>query len=131
MPKVFLSLLLFTGLLLLPGCSNSEAEACAVAKKISDEYASKASEFRFEYNWRNKSKDSLSQAIAGRAYSLADEQNMYRMKQIVDNSSCFTPEQVVQAELIINENTKMCALAQDENAHYLDRARGKTDCVDL
>ena len=131
MPKVFLSLLLFAGLLLLPGCSNAEAEACAVAKSISDEYASKASEFRFEYNWRNKSKDSLSQAIAGRAYSLADEQNVYRMKQIVDNSSCFTPEQVVQAELIIDENNKMCALAQDENAHYLDRARGKTNCVDL
>jgi regulator of protease activity HflC (stomatin/prohibitin superfamily) len=79
----------------------------------------------------NKLKESFSQSLAGHNYSLAREQNLRARKVIVDNPSCFTPEQVTQAELLVKENNEMCELARNENADYLERARGKTRCVDL
>jgi len=131
MLRLLLPSLSIAGLLLLPGCSNAEAEACDRAKLISDGFLMKASEYGFEYEVANKLKESFSQSLAGHNYSLAREQNLRARKVIVDNPSCFTPEQVTQAELLVKENNEMCELARNENADYLERARGKTRCVDL
>ena len=131
MRRLFLPPFLIAGILFLPGCSNVEAEACDRAKLISDGYLQKASEYRFEYDVANKSNESFSQSLAGANSRLAGEQNLKARKVIADNPSCFTPEQVTQAELIVEENKKMCELARNENANYLERARGKTRCVNL
>ena len=129
MRRVFLSLLLFAGLLVLPGCSNAEAEACDDAKSISEVYFEKASEFRFEYNVSIKIKNSLNQSIAGYYSRLADEQNLRARKVILDNLNCFLPEEVTQAEEILEKNNEVCARAKDESIHYLDRAMAELNCV--
>jgi len=122
-------LILFVSL--LSGCSNAEAEACDDAKSISEAYFEKASEFRFEYNVSIKIKNSLNQSIAGYYSRLADEQNLRARKVILDNPNCFLPEEVTQAEEILEKNTEVCARAKDESIHYLDRAMAQVNCVDL
>ena len=131
MHRVFLSLLLFAGLLILPGCSNAEAEACDDANSISEVYFEKASEFRFEYDVIRKTKNSLNQSLAGYYSRLANEQNLIARKVILDNPNCFLPEEVTQAEEILEKNTEVCARAKDESIHYLDRAMAQVNCVDL
>ena len=122
-------LILFVSL--LSGCSNAEAEACDDAKSISEAYFEKASEFRFEYNVSIKIKNSLNQSIAGYYSRLADEQNLRARKVILDNPNCFLPEEVTQAEEILEKNTEVCARAKDESVHSLDRAMAQVNCVDL
>ena len=129
MRRVFLSLLLFAGVFLLPGCSNAEAEACDDAKSISEVYFEKASEFRFEYNVNIKSKNSINQSLAGHYSRKADEQNFRARKVILDNPNCFLPEEVTKAEEILEKNNEVCARAKDESIHYLDRAMAELNCV--
>ena len=131
MPRAFLTPFVLVGLLFLPSCSNAEAEACDDAKSISEVYYEKASEFRFEYNVSIKIKNSLNQSIAGYYSRLADEQNLRARKVILDNPNCFLPEEVTQAEEILEKNTEVCARAKDESIHYLDRAMAQVNCVDL
>jgi hypothetical protein len=129
MRRVFLSLLLFAGLLVLPGCSNAEAEACDDAKSISEVYFEKASEFRFEYDVSKKTKNSLNQSLASHYYLQANEQNLRARKVILDNPKCFLPDAVTKAEEILEKNNEVCARAKDESIHYLDRAMAELNCV--
>ena len=129
MPRAFLTPFVLVGLLFLPSCSNAEAEACDDAKSISEVYFEKASEFRFEYNVNIKSKNSINQSLAGHYSRKADEQNLRARKVILDNPNCFLPEEVTQAEEILEKNNEVCARAKDESIHYLDRAMAELNCV--
>ena len=131
MSKALLTPCVIVGLLLLPACSNAEAEACDKAKSISEVYFEKASEFGFEYKVNIKTKNSLNQSLAGHYYLQANEQNLRARKVILDNPKCFLPEEVTQAEQIIEKNNDVCARAKDESIHYLDRAMAQVNCVDI
>jgi hypothetical protein len=131
MKQVIKATVLILFVSLFSGCSNAEAEACDDAKSISEAYFEKASEFRFEYNVSIKIKNSLNLSIAGYYSRLADEQNLRARKVILDNTNCFLPEEVTQAEEILEKNTEVCARAKDESIHYLDRAMAQLNCVDL
>jgi hypothetical protein len=129
MKQVIKATVLILFVSLFSGCSNAEAEACDDAKSISEAYFEKASEFRFEYNVSIKIKNSLNLSIAGYYSRLADEQNLRARKVILDNTNCFLPEEVTQAEEILEKNTEVCARAKDESIHYLDRAVAELNCV--
>ena len=127
MRRVFLALLLFAGLLLLPGCSNAQAEACDDAKSLSANYLNKASEFREAFTANKK----INPSLAGHYYLLANTENIQARKIFVDNPSCFSSEQVVEAQLIVEKNRKTCELARDESADSFEKAQAAVMCVQL
>jgi hypothetical protein len=121
MPKKFLAPLVVVALLYLPGCSNAEAKACDAAKKAVSEYEmsynpkfvmaerleSKKEVFTRERIWERIEAErqgiKLPENNAGLESSKLrkEAQNEYFKSQlvIVNNPSCFTPEQVVEAQI--------------------------------
>ena len=99
MPKVFLSLLLFAGLLLLPGCSNAEAKACEAAEQATIDLLAKR-----DFHWgRYQSYVRLQEFDKENHYSQAQEAEANRQRVIVNNLNCFTPQQVAEAQTYISK----------------------------
>lgn len=124
MLKKLLAPLVVIALLYLPGCSNAEAKACDAAKKAVSEYElsynpkfvmaerleSQQEQFTREKIWERieaqRQGIKLPENNAGvEALKLRKEaQKEYFKSQlvIVNNPSCFTPEQVVDAQIATN-----------------------------
>ena len=95
MPKVFLAPLLVVGLLLLPGCSSAEDKACEAAQKVVEEDMDKAQELLLSAKDLDKNGYGL-QANEVRGEILRTSEKLNRA--ILKNQSCFTPEQLVEAQ---------------------------------
>ena len=100
MPKVFLAPLLVVGLLLLPGCSSAEDKACEAAQKVVEEDMDKAQELLLSAKDLDKNGYGL-QANEGRGESLRTSEKLNRA--ILKNQSCFTPEQLVEAQRYLDK----------------------------
>jgi hypothetical protein len=96
MPKVFLAPLLVVGLLLLPGCSSAEDKACEAAQKVVEEDMDKAQELLLSAKDLDKNGYGL-QANEVRGEILRTSEKLNRA--ILKNQSCFTPAQVVEAQI--------------------------------
>ena len=99
MRRVFLALLLFAGLLLLPGCTSNEVKACNAAEQAVIEYevesADKLTAYNNEIN-KNQRYDSSLSSKAAEAY-------LNSLRVIVNNPSCFTPKQVAEAQSFLSK----------------------------
>ena len=98
MPKVFLAPLLVVGLLLLPGCSSAEDKACEAAQKVVEEDMDKAQELLLSAKDLDKNGYGL-QANEVRGEILRTSEKINRL--IVKDQSCFTAEQVAEAQSYI------------------------------
>ena len=106
MPKVFLSLLLFAGLLLLPGCSNAEAEACKAAQQSQLIYENKSRNLYAasnaldvdEWNLNPTETERLMSEKKRELYSQSVENYKLSLQTIVTYKECFSPSQVVEAQ---------------------------------
>ena len=97
MPKVFLAPLLVAGLLLLPGCSSAEDKACEAAQKAHNDFYNEAG----EYNGKAVLKITPE---SERKQLMQYGRNAYYRSQkvILNNPSCFTPEQLVEAQIYVD-----------------------------
>ena len=102
MPKVFLAPLLVVGLLLLPGCSSAEDKACEAAQKVVEEDMDKAQELLLSAKDLDKNGYGL-QANEVRGEILRTSEKLNRA--ILKNQSCFTPEQLVEAQRYLDKYT--------------------------
>ena len=100
MPKVFLAPLLVVGLLLLPGCSSAEDKACEAAQKVVEEDMNKAQELLLSAKDLDKNGYGL-QANEVRGEILRTSEKLNRA--ILKNQSCFTPEQLVEAQRYLDK----------------------------
>jgi hypothetical protein len=100
MPKVFLAPLLVVGLLLLPGCSSAEDKACEAAQKVVEEDMDKAQELLLSAKDLDKNGYGL-QANEVRGEILRTSEKLNRA--ILKNQSCFTPEQLVEAQRYLDK----------------------------
>jgi hypothetical protein len=92
MPRLFLTPFVIAGLLLLPSCSSAEAKACKAAKEA---YISNKEIGDKNINRKTDSSDlGKYKRIGRKAYFVAN-------KIIVNNQKCFTPEQVVKAQIAV------------------------------
>ena len=105
MPKVFLAPLLVVGLLLLPGCSSAEAEkakACEMAVSLSRFYFAKYEGYFTDFKTELAAElEKSGKAVSPKIESLIKDSTESREKswQIkVNNQSCFTPDEVLQAQ---------------------------------
>ena len=99
MPKVFLAPLLVVGLLILPGCSSAEDKACEAAQKVVEEDMNKAQELLLSAKDLDKNGYGL-QANEVRGEILRTSEKLNRA--ILKNQSCFTPAQVVEAQIYVD-----------------------------
>ena len=100
MPKVFLAPLLVVGLLILPGCSSAEDKACEAAQKVVEEDMDKAQELLLSAKDLDKNGYGL-QANEVRGEILRTSEKLNRA--ILKNQSCFTPEQLVEAQRYLDK----------------------------
>ena len=87
MTRVFLTPFVIAGLLFLPSCSSAEAKACEAAEQANIDFAVQRA---FYMN-------------AGNDYAKAQQAETNRARVIVNNSSCFTPQQVAAAQTYISK----------------------------
>ena len=100
MPKVFLAPLLVVGLLILPGCSSAEDKAWEAAQKVVEEDMDKAQELLLSAKDLDKNGYGL-QANEVRGEILRTSEKLNRA--ILKNQSCFTPEQLVEAQRYLDK----------------------------
>jgi len=97
MPKVYLTPLLIAGLLLLPSCSSDEAKACKAAIKAHDDFYHEAG----EYNGKAVLK--ITPEVERKKLMQYGRNAYYRsQKVILNNPSCFTPKQLVEAQIYVD-----------------------------
>ncbi len=96
MPKVFLTPLLIAGLLLLPSCSSAEAKACEAAQLANKNYYEKAGEFNGEAVLKITPEEESKELLA-----LARGEYSRSQRVIVNNPTCFTPKELVEAQIYL------------------------------
>ena len=98
MPRALLIPFVICGLLLIPSCSSSDANACEAAQQIVEDDSSKVQELLLSSKDLDKSGYGL-QANEVRGEILRTSEKINRL--IVKNLSCFTAEQVAEAQSYI------------------------------
>jgi len=92
MNRALLTPFVIAGLLLLPSCSSAEAKVCEAAKEA---YISNKEIGDKNINRKTDTSDlGKYERIGKKAYFVAN-------KIIVNNQKCFTPEQVVKAQIAV------------------------------
>jgi hypothetical protein len=99
MPRALLIPFVICGLLLIPSCSSSDANACEAAQQIVEDDSSKVQELLLSSKDLDKNGYGL-QANEVRGEILRTSEKLNR--EILKNQSCFTPEQVGQAQTYIS-----------------------------
>lgn len=103
MPKVFLTPVLIAGLLLLPSCSSSETKACEAAKKAYLDLSAQSRALGESIKILEQGSLIL-QAQQKRKEQLFTAKAAFLVK--INNQSCFTPEEVSIAQLLLKEIEK-------------------------
>ena len=98
MPRALLIPFVICGLLLIPSCSSSDANACEAAQQIVEDDSSKVQELLLSSKNLDKNGYGL-QANEVRGEILRTSEKINRL--IVKNQSCFTAEQVAEAQSYI------------------------------
>ena len=98
MPRALLIPFVICGLLLIPSCSSSDANACEAAQQIVEDDSSKVQELLLSSKDLDKNGYGL-QANEVRGEILRTSEKINRL--IVKNQSCFTAEQVAEAQSYI------------------------------
>jgi hypothetical protein len=98
MPRALLIPFVICGLLLIPSCSSSDANACEAAQQIVEDDTNKVQELLLSSKDLDKNGYGL-QANEVRGEILRTSEKINRL--IVKNQSCFTAEQVGQAQTYI------------------------------
>ena len=98
MPRVLLIPFVICGLLLIPSCSSSDANACEAAQQIVEDDSSKVQELLLSSKDLDKNGYGL-QANEVRGEILRTSENINRL--IIKNQSCFTAQQVAEAQSYI------------------------------
>jgi hypothetical protein len=99
MPRALLIPFVICGLFLIPSCSSSDANACDAAQQIVKDDSSKVQELLVSAQDLDKNGYGL-QANEVRGEILRTSEKLNR--EILKNQSCFTPEQVGQAQTYIS-----------------------------
>jgi len=100
MPKLFLTPFVIAGLLFLPSCSSAEAKACKAAEQARAEYEIETKEL---YDKKQAKSNASLFFEALELDKQARETYLKSQKVIVNNPSCFTPKQVVEAQTYISK----------------------------
>ena len=98
MPRALLIPFVICGLLLIPSCSSSDANACDAAQQIVEDDSNKAQKLLLSSKDLDKNGYGL-QANEVRGEILRTTEKINRL--IVKNQSCFTAEQVAEAQSYI------------------------------
>ena len=98
MPRALLIPFVICGLLLIPSCSSSDANACEAAQQIVEDDSSKVQELLLSSKDLDKNGYGL-QANEVRGEILRTTEKINRL--IVKNQSCFIAEQVAEAQSYI------------------------------
>ena len=98
MPRVLLIPFVICGLLLIPSCSSSDANACEAAQQIVEDDSSKVQELLLSSKDLDKNGYGL-QANEVRGEILRTSEKINRL--IIKNQSCFTAQQVAEAQSYI------------------------------
>ena len=98
MPRALLIPFVICGLLLIPSCSSSDANACESAQQIVEDDVNKVQELLLSSKDLDKNGYGL-QANEVRGEILRTSEKINRL--IVKNQSCFTAEQVAEAQSYI------------------------------
>ena len=98
MPRALLISFVVCGLLLIPSCSSSDANACEAAQQIVEDDSSKVQELLLSSKDLDKNGYGL-QANEVRGEILRTSEKINRL--IIKNQSCFTAEQVAEAQSYI------------------------------
>ena len=98
MPRALLIPFVICGLLLIPSCSSSDANACDAAQQIVEDDSNKAQKLLLSSKDLDKNGYDL-QANEVRGEILRTTEKINRL--IVKNQSCFTAEQVAEAQSYI------------------------------
>ena len=98
MPRALLIPFVICGLLLIPSCSSSDANACEAAQQIVEDDTNKVQELLLSSKNLDKNGYGL-QANEVRGEILRTSEKINRL--IVKNQSCFTAEQVAEAQSYI------------------------------
>ena len=98
MPRALLIPFVICGLLLIPSCSSSDANACEAAQQIVEDDSSKVQELLLSSKDLDKNGYGL-QANEVRGEILRTSEKINRL--IVKDQSCFTAEQVAEAQSYI------------------------------
>jgi hypothetical protein len=98
MPRALLIPFVICGLLLIPSCSSSDANACEAAQQIVEDDTNKVQELLLSSKDLDKNGYGL-QANEVRGEILRTSEKINRL--IVKNQSCFTAEQVAEAQSYI------------------------------
>jgi hypothetical protein len=99
MPRALLTPFVICGLLLLPSCSDTDVNACESAQQIVEDDVNKVQELLVSAQDLDKNGYGL-QANEVRGEILRTSEKLNR--EILKNQSCFTPEQVGQAQTYIS-----------------------------
>ncbi len=99
MPRALLTPFVICGLLLVPSCSSSDANSCEAAQQIVEDDTAKVQELLVSAQDLDKNGYGL-QANEVRGEILRTSEKLNR--EILKNQSCFTPEQVGQAQTYIS-----------------------------
>ncbi len=95
MPRALLVPFVICGLLLTPSCSSTDAKACDAAQQIVEDYTNKVQELLLSSQDLDKNGYGL-QANEVRGEILRTSEKINRL--IIKNQSCFTAEQVAEAQ---------------------------------
>jgi hypothetical protein len=98
MPRALLIPFVICGLLFIPSCSSSDANACEAAQQIVEDDTNKVQELLLSSKDLDKNGYGL-QANEVRGEILRTSEKINRL--IVKNQSCFTAEQVAEAQSYI------------------------------
>jgi hypothetical protein len=98
MPRALLIPFVICGLLLLPSCSDTDVNACEAAQQILEDDTTKVQELLVSAQDLDKNGYGL-QANEVRGEILRTSEKLNR--EILKNQSCFTAEQVVEAQSYI------------------------------
>ena len=130
MRKGFLTLFVILGLVLLPGCSNSEDKACEITRQTAEKYLTEFTQTRWQAeqtfaSWPEiKSASELFGGVwrspqEGKGYKSAYHAGLLTgtiitaekyIKTLETFPQCFEPSQVAEARMVINR-----ALGLEEN----------------
>jgi hypothetical protein len=98
MPRALLIPFVICGLFLIPSCSSTDAKACDAAQQIVEEDTNKVQELLLSSKDLDKNGYGL-QANEVRGEILRTSEKINRL--IVKDQSCFTAEQVAEAQIYI------------------------------
>ncbi len=130
MRKGFLTLFVILGLVLLPGCSNSEDKACEITKQTAEKYLTEFTQTRWqaEQTFASWPEATVANEFFGGDWRLASDGKAYKsayhaglltgtiiaaeqyLRAIETYPQCFEPNQVIEARATINTALGLMAL---------------------